>query len=145
MIGAIVLQLAIVAVGAVALAVILRRLRGRLPRRGLSQFELAIGDRREPEPEIYELRSIQRAFDGARLSSFDVHAGLRPLLHNVAASRLWERRGIELDRQPGPASRVLGPETLAVLREGRPAGRAYRGPGLTLAALERIVRSLESI
>lgn len=144
--GAIAIQLAVVALGAIALAVIVRRLRRRLPRRGVSAFDAALADAVESAPQIEELASIHRAIDGARLSSFEVEARLRPLLHDMAAFLLWERRGIELARQPGPAAQVLGPETFTFLCEVRRAGRvSRRGPGLSLAALERIVRALESI
>jgi hypothetical protein len=142
--GALLAQLAIVAAGALVLAVILRRVASPLSPGG-SAFEAALAHRVDPESPIDEFETIRRAFDGARFSAFDVHYRLRPLLRDLAASRLRVRRGIELDQQPGPAAEVLGAEAFALLREGRPAPGDYRRPVMSMQALERIVQAMEGI
>jgi hypothetical protein len=143
--SAIIAQLAIIAVGVLALATLMRRLGRLVPRRSASPFAAALAPGKEPMPVLDEFASIQRIVDGARFSAFDVHYGLRPLLRELAASRLRVRRGIELDAEPGPASEVLGAEAFALLREGHPAPSNYRRPGMSLHAIERIVKVLESI
>jgi hypothetical protein len=141
----IVARLAEVGAGVVALGILLRRLGRPLSRRGGSPFVAALMHRNQPAPETEEFASIRRTVDAARFSAFDVHFTLRPLLRELAASRLWVRRGIKLDAQPELASVVLGSETMAFLREGRPPPPNYRRPVMGVQAIERIVKSLESI
>lgn len=134
-----------VAVGLVALGILLRQLGRRLPRQRASSFEAALRRPREPRPEVEEFDSIRRTVDGARFSAFDAHFTLRPLLRELAASRLWVRRGIKLDAQPEQASELLGSEAFAFLRERRPPPPNYRRPVTSLQAIGRIVETLESI
>jgi hypothetical protein len=143
--SAILARLAEIAVGIVALGILLGRLGRRLPRGHGSPFEAALARGNEPAPEVGEFTSIRRTVDGARFSAFDAHFTLRPLLRELAASRLWVRRGIQLDAQPGLASEVLGSEAFAFLRQGRPAPPNYRRPVMSLQAIERIVKAVESI
>jgi len=143
--GATLAQVAVIVVGVVALGVLMRRLGRLVPRRSRSPFEAALASDNEPMPVVDEFASIRRTVDGARFSAFDVHYTLRPLLRDLAASRLRARHGLELDAQPGPASEVLGSEAFAFLREGRPAPSNYRRPEMSLQAIERIVKALESI
>ncbi|HVS05897.1 MAG TPA: hypothetical protein VHK65_07000 [Candidatus Dormibacteraeota bacterium] len=142
---AIITQLAIMAVGMTALALLVRRLGRRIRRRSGSPFEAALAPRKESRPELDEFESIRRTVDAARYAALDVHFMLRPLLHELAASRLRVRRGFELDAQPELASGVLGSEAFAFLREGRPARVNYRRPAMSLREIERIVKVLESI
>jgi hypothetical protein len=134
-----------VAVGLIALVVLLRQVAGRLPRQRDSPFEAAVRRRRDLTPEVEEFDSIRRTVDGARFSAFDAHFTLRPLLRDLAASRLWVRRGIKLDAQPEAASDLLGSEAFAFLRERRPPPSNYRRPVMSVPAIDRIVKTLESI
>ncbi|HYM50408.1 MAG TPA: hypothetical protein VET65_07510 [Candidatus Limnocylindrales bacterium] len=143
--GAILAQLAIVAAGAAGLLVILRRARRRLPGSIPSAFDAALTLAPQPAAAADEFESFRRALEGARHSAYDVHYRLRPLLRDLASSRLRQRRGIELDAEPDLAATVLGEEAFALLRERRPAPRSFRRPAMTQEALERVVRGLESI
>jgi hypothetical protein len=134
-----------VAAGLVALVVLLRRVARRLPRQRNSPFEAAVRRPGDLTPEVEEFDSIRRTVDGARFSAFDAHFTLRPLLRELAASRLWVRRGIKLDAQPEAASDLLGSEAFAFLRERRPPPSNYRRPVMSVPAIERIVKTLESI
>jgi len=142
---AVITQLAIIAVGVTALAILLRRLGRRVRPRSGSPFEAALAPRKESLPELDEFESIRRTVDAARYAALDVHFMLRPLLRELAESRLRALRGFELDAQPELASGALGPEALAFLREGRPARLNYRRPAMSLREIERIVKVLESI
>jgi hypothetical protein len=142
---ALLVRLAEIAVGVVVLGILLRRFGRLLPRQNGSPFEAAMERTNQPAPELDEFKSIRRAVDGARFSGFDAHFTLRPLLRELAAQRLWLRRGIRLDAQPELASAALGVEAFAFVREGRPAPRNYRRPVISLEAVERIVKALESI
>jgi hypothetical protein len=143
--GAIVARLAEIGTGLLALGLLLRQVGRRLPRRRGSPFEAALAPSGEPPPDADEFASIRRSVEGARFSSFDAHFTLRPLLRELAAARLWARRGIRLDAQPELAAEVLGSEAFAFLRERRPPPSNYRRPVMSLPAIERIVSALESI
>jgi len=143
--SALLVRLAEIAVGVVVLGILLRRFGRLLPRRDRSPFEAALARANQPAPELDEFKSIRRAVDGARFSGFDAHFTLRPLLRELAAQRLWVRRGIMLDAQPELASAALGSEAFAFVREGRPAPRSYRRPVISVEAIDRIVKALESI
>jgi hypothetical protein len=138
-------RLVAVAVGLVALIILLRQVAGRLPRQRNSPFEAAVRRSADLKPEVEEFDSIRRTVDGARFSAFDAHFTLRPLLRDLAASRLWVRRGIKLDAQPEAASDLLGSEAFAFLRERRPPPSNYRRPVMSVPAIDRIVKTLESI
>jgi hypothetical protein len=134
-----------VGVGLAAVGILLRQLGRRLPPQRASPFEAALRRASEPPPEVEEFDSIRRTIDGARFSAFDAHFTLRPQLRELAASRLWVRRGIKLDAQPEAASGVLGSEAFSFLRERRPPPSNYRRPVMSVPAIERIVKTLESI
>jgi hypothetical protein len=138
-------RLVAVAVGLVALIILLRQVAGRLPRQRNSPFEAAVRGPADLTPELQEFDSIRRTVDGARFSAFDAHFTLRPLLRDLAASRLWVRRGIKLDAEPEAASDLLGSEAFAFLRERRPPPSNYRRPVMSVPAIDRIVKTLESI
>ena len=142
---AIITQLAIIVVGVVALAMLVRRLGRRVRRRSGSPFEAALAPSKESIPVLDEFESIRRTVDAARYSALDVHFMLRPLLRELAASRLRVRRGFELDAQPVLAAEVLGSAAFAFLQEGRPARLNYRRPAMSLQEIDRIVKGLESI
>ncbi|HKV32376.1 MAG TPA: hypothetical protein VJT14_15335 [Candidatus Dormibacteraeota bacterium] len=142
---AIITQLAIIAVGVTALAILLHRFGRRVRPPSGSPFEAALAPRKESMPVLDEFESIRRTVDAARYAALDVHFMLRPLLRELAASRLRARRGFDLDARPELASAVLGAEVLAFLRQGRPARLNYRRPAMSLREIERIVKGLESI
>src|ERR1700674_984289 len=110
---AVITQLAIIAVGVTALAILLRRLGRRVRPGSGSPFEAALAPRKESLPELDEFESIRRTVDAARYAALDVHFMLRPLLRELAASRLRARRGMEPEPQPELAFQGPGTETFA--------------------------------
>lgn len=77
--------------------------------------------------------------------AFDLHYRLRPRLRDLALSLLDTRRRISLDRQEDEARRILGDETWELVREGRSPPEDRLARGLTPAALDEVVRSLERV
>jgi hypothetical protein len=109
--------------------------------------------RAEPAPleqpprsqRVGQLESVARALDRAEASSFDLHHVLRPIVREIAATRL-ARHGVSLDRQPERARALLGAQTWELVRLDReaPAGRSGLG-GCSRDELRAIVDSLETI
>jgi hypothetical protein len=103
----------------------------------------------QPAPErpahLEELERLEREVVIAQTTSFDLHFRLRPTLRRIASELLRSRRGIDLDGDPEAARRVLGEETWEIVRSDRPPPDDRFGPGIQLAAVHRVVDSLEAI
>jgi hypothetical protein len=112
---------------------------------GPSAFDTALR-RRRPRPErLPELVRLEREAALAQSSAFDLHYRLRPVLRETAAGLLAWRHGVDLDRDPEAAQRLLGPETWNLVRPDRPPPHDRLGRGIDGAALDRVVGSLESL
>jgi hypothetical protein len=148
MTGGLLQRLALIAVGGLALLLILRYLRRLWPAPGPSAFELALSREPESEGDLDDVTALQLAFASARAMPGYLQGRLQLLLRSTAAMRLRERRAIDPERQPEAAAAVLG-ETAAAFLLPRAQGRDRkpRGEdrGMSLPALEAIVRALESI
>jgi hypothetical protein len=91
------------------------------------------------------LARLEREVSMATTSAYDLHVRLRPTLRSVAAGLLATRRGIRLDSAPARARAALGDETWELVRGDRPPPHDGRAAGLDLAALDRVVSSLERL
>ena len=137
--GQLALQAWLLALG--ALGLLTATLALRAPRQ-LSALERALR-RRAPAPDRpLQLERIEREVVLGCGSAFDLHYRLRQTLREVAAQRLSERRGLELD-EAGPD--VLTAATWALLRPDREPPRDRHGPGMPVARLAVILDELESL
>lgn len=91
------------------------------------------------------LARIERGVSMAEASAFDVHYRLRPVLVELAGELLAARRGIDLNREPGPSHAVLGDDLWEIVRPNRPEPRERLADGISADDLERVVTSLERI
>jgi len=99
-----------------------------------------------PRPaHVEELERLERELTIAQTTSFDLHFRLRPTLRRIASELLHSRRGIDLDTDPERARRALGDEAWELVRIDRPPPEDRFGPGIEIAALHRVVDSLEAI
>ncbi|HEX6699404.1 MAG TPA: hypothetical protein VF101_01605 [Gaiellaceae bacterium] len=114
-----------------------------LPRR--SAFELALRPRRTSEHRVAPLQRTERAVALGLANSAYLHARLRPLVVRIAADRLLERRGIDLEREPERARACLDPEVWELVRPDREPPRDREAAGLELAQLEAIADALERL
>ena len=92
-----------------------------------------------------ELERLEREVHLSLGSEFYFHHRMRPLLREIASSRLLLHHGVDLDGQPAEAERLVGPEAWSWLRPDReePRDRWVHGPpdeelSAVVAALERI-------
>ena len=110
-----------------------------------SPFDLGLRERGRASHTVPELAKLEREVTLATTTAFDVHFRLRPVLRRVAERTLQTRRGIELDRDPGASSRLLGAELWELVRPEREPPLDRAGPGVELAALGRMVDALEAL
>jgi hypothetical protein len=131
----------VLALGAVAAAAVVTRTRA-LRHRGASPIDRPLPGAAPGTGRTAELDRIERLVVLSANSSFDVHYRLRPLLRELAASRL-AARGIDLDRSP-EAELVLGDDLWNVVRPDLELGNRA-APGMPVEAAERLVDALERV
>jgi hypothetical protein len=69
----------------------------------------------------------------------------RPMLVRLMASRLSERHGIDLHRNPGQARAIVGDDLWWWLDPTRPVEGSSQPPGVDLRTLTRLVERLETL
>jgi hypothetical protein len=77
----------------------------------------------------------------ARQAAVEVHARLRPLLTEIAMTRLGRRHTLS----PVEAQALLGDELWDLVRPDRPWPADPSGPGLSLAQLAQMTERLEQL
>ena len=80
----------------------------------------------------------------ATQSAFDTHYRLRPLLRELAQTRL-ARRGVDLDAPGSRAEELLGPDTWAIVRPDLVRPAEHHAAGASLATVNRAVEALEEL
>lgn len=110
-----------------------------------SAFDLGLRERGRALQPLPELARLEREVTLATTTAFDAHFRLRPVLRRIAERTLQARRGVDLQRNPDAARRLLGPEMWELVRPDRepPADRA--APGVDLRSLRRMVDALEEL
>jgi hypothetical protein len=138
------LDIYVLVLGGAALLVVSSALGLIAPGEDESQLEEAM----EPEPaepaRVAELDRLEREVALAASREFDFHVRLRPVLREIAASRL-ERRGVQLDSESPRVSELLGEELTALTAADREPPGNRQAPGLGLETLERTVERLERL
>ena len=86
-----------------------------------------------------ELAPLEHRLSWGSVDADRFGSRVRPLLADIAADRLWSRRGVDVRTEPDRARRIVG-EPLWELMTGPPPTRA---PGR--AELTRLVEALERI
>jgi hypothetical protein len=92
-----------------------------------------------------ELERLEREVYLSLGSSFYLHHRLRPLLREIASTRLLLRHGIDPDRRPDEAAKIVGPQAWEWLRPDRQEPRDRWAPGPRMAELSSVVEALERI
>jgi hypothetical protein len=99
--------------------------------------------RKAPRPERpLQLERIEREVVLGCGSAFDLHYRLRHTLRQIAAQRLAERHGLELDAA-GPD--VLTADTWALLRPDREPPRDRHAVGMPLGRLDTVLTEIEAL
>jgi hypothetical protein len=132
--------------GALGLAAAVRATRAAWPNVHESSLAAELEDPLDVPPQRpRELERLEREVYLSLGSSFYLHHRLRPVLREIAAHRLLRKHGVDLDRRPDAAQRLLGDEAWAWLRADRAEPRDRWAPGPPLAELRAVVDALERI
>ena len=99
---------------------------------------------RRKDKRLAGLEKIERELEMSTQSAFDTHYRLRPLLRELAATRL-ARRGIDLDAPGDRARELLGPDLWELVRPDLVRPAEHHAAGARLATIERAVESLEQL
>jgi hypothetical protein len=109
---------------------------------GPSALERALRRKTTRPERPLQLERIEREVVLGCGSAFDLHYRLRQTLREIAAQRLAERHGLELDAA-GPD--VLTAHTWALLRPDREPPRDRHAAGMPLGALDAVLTEIEAI
>jgi len=92
-----------------------------------------------------QLVELEQLVVSARASSLHLHAYLRPLLAEIAATRLTAR-GVTLEHIADEAAQcLLGDRLWELVRPGRPFPEDRRGPGVSAHELSGMLDTLERL
>ena len=138
------LDIYVLTLGGIALAVLSSALGVVAPREAASPLEEAMAPERREPARIAELDRLEREVELAASRDFGVHFRLRPVLREIAQSRL-DRRGVRLDSESPRARELLGDELLALTAADREPSAYRESPRLSFEGLERIVDRLERL
>ena len=108
------------------------------------RFELELRRPTETPPPIPGLRAVEMAVRLATANATDFDVRLRPMLRDLARWRLLTNRGVDMDRNPEAAGRMLGVH-LATLLDGPAEPPPFGSPGIPLADIDAALDQLEQI
>jgi hypothetical protein len=130
-------------VGALGMALLAQAVARLFPAAPASRIDFPRRQRRK-DKRLSGLDRIERELEMATQSAFDTHYRLRPLLRELAATRL-ARRGVDLDAPGGHAEELLGPDAWAFVRPDLVRPAEHHAAGAPLATVERAVDALERL
>jgi hypothetical protein len=143
--GGLVITIYVLALGALALALLLGVVHRASRSAPASPFERALRQRPRNRERLPDLERLERELTLASQTAADVHFRFRPRLRRIAGRLLFARRGIDLDTDPAAARRALGDELWELVRPEREAPRRRDAPGLSTPQAERVVAALEQL
>jgi hypothetical protein len=138
------LDIYVLTLGGAALVALMPALGAVAPRQRESLLEEALEPEQHEPARIAELDRLEREVALAASRDFDLHFRLRPVLREIAGSRL-ERRGVPLDSESPRVRELLGDELWALTAAGREPSAYRQAPGVPLEELERTVERLERL
>jgi hypothetical protein len=136
-------RIAVFGAGITAAALYLRRSQPAT-RSTPERFELELHRPTATRPVVPGLRAVEMTLRLSTANAIDFDVRLRPLLRDLARWRLQRNRGVDMDRKPEVARRILG-EPLATFVEGAGAPPPFGSPGVPLADIDAGLDQLEQI
>ena len=131
----------VLAVAAIVVASLTRRIASQSRHATVSQFEHRISRRPEQPSRPAELVRVEREIMLGVAGAGNLHVRLVPLLREAAAARI----GIDFERRPERARALLGDEAWDLLRPDRPVPTDRSAPGLPMRRLQKVVDTLEGL
>lgn len=138
------LDVYVLVLGALGLLAMVSVQRQIVPSERGSRLAAALEPRTPELPRIPELDRLERELNLGASRDFDLHYRLRPVIREIAVSRL-ERRGLRLDSGSAAVRELLGDDLWQLVSPDRerPSDRQAPGPGL--AELRQSVEILERL
>ena len=128
-------------------AIALRELVRSFPRDGgrKPRFEAAVRRRNTAAPEPSPFAGMEHELLLGTAIAGHAHRRLLPLLREAATARLSLHHGVELERRPDVARRLLGETTWDLLRPERPEPANRLGPGPRREEIAAVIARLEEL
>lgn len=108
------------------------------------RFEVELRQPKETLPSVAGLRAVEMTVRLSTANATDFDVRLRPLLRDLARWRLLANRGVDMDRAPDVARRVMG-EPLNSLIDEPDEPVPFRSPGVPLVRIDAALDQLEQI
>jgi hypothetical protein len=134
----------LIAIGGVLLLALVRAARVQAPVDRSSEYEAAAGKLHLAPADTGEL-ALTHELDQSIASEFHLHIRLRPLLREIAASRLRLRHGVDLAAEPERARELVGPHAWELVDAQRSPPQDRLAPGPSLAYLRDVIDELERL
>ena len=106
------------------------------------QFERELAQPRAPSFEIAGLRAVETDLRMSIANAFGRELRLKPILRELAGWRLARNHGVDLDRAPEAAQRILGEPLWQLVRPAE-AFPDFRAPGVPLSDIQAAIDRLE--
>jgi hypothetical protein len=132
--------------GALGLVMAVRATHGASPEIHRPTLDEELNDPLDVLPQRpVELERLEREVHLSLGSGFYLHHRLRPLLVEIATNRLLLRHGVDLERRPDEAEKIVGPQAWEWLRPDRKEPRDRWAQGPPIEDLSAVVTALERI
>jgi len=130
--------------GAVLLALFLRRLRVLLP--PAVPFERFFSRSRSQPDRVDQLHTVERDIRMSISSGRDLHHRLRPMVREIVSTRLSRGYGIDLDHETERAEALIGGGRIwELIRPDRKDPGDWHGGGWSRSDMEQLVDELERL
>ena len=133
----------VVLVAAMVLLLLVQQSRDRRGTR--TRFEAVLRRPRASTPQPVELLRVERELELGIAGAAHAHRRLLPMLREAAAARLASRHGVELERRPDAAQKLLGDDVWELLRPDRPEPADRFDPGVPRERVAAAIERLESL
>ena len=108
------------------------------------QFEVELAQPARPSFEILGLRAVETDLRMAIANAYGRELRLKPILRELAGWRLARNHGVDIDRSPEAAQRILGEPLWALVRPAE-SFPDFRAAGVALADVQAAIDRLERI
>jgi hypothetical protein len=108
------------------------------------RFEAGLSRQPDATAEISSLRAVETDLRMSAASAFGLEYRLKPHLRELAAWRLLRNHGVDMDRSPEAARRLVGDELWQLMRPSDEPPE-FREPGAGLAEVRAGIDRLERI
>lgn len=135
-------RIVLIALAGVALLALLRTLGGSAERRIPRSRRTRQGDEGAAPAGML---AIERTLWMATANAQDQHHRLLPVAREIARHRLAAHHGVDLDRDPAAAERLLGRDVHRLVAPGRPEPADRFARGLSTRELADLVEALDRL